>query len=311
MRRALLLALLLHLAMSTGVLAATPTPTPAAGPTAAPSAWWEPVGLRGLVVDGVRVDGEAVDATASGCTWRTADGGRTLKPAGPTYCATVVQPGLLPGSGCPPSPGAGAVRAAGVTWRLTHGRVLRDGNLDPGSPELGTTASLLAAPAAEPGALVAVATDGTVWRRSPAGAWDRALVLLPRGVTGGTPCVTAVAAFSRQALTRAVYLATDGYSVLLSSSAVIGTDWVRAGPGLPDGVLALAADDAHGALFAATRDGLWVHRLQSFPAPPVYAAPDLRSRQAGTAALAVAGWAAGWGVLVLGRRLPWRRPATG
>jgi hypothetical protein len=76
-----------------------------------------------------------------------------------------------------------------------------------------------------------------------------------------------VAAFT-QPLSEAIYLATDGYAVLISTDG--GDDWIRAGPGLPNSVYALSADSGRHSLYAGTADGLWVHVLQELPAPPVY-----------------------------------------
>jgi hypothetical protein len=87
-------------------------------------------------------------------------------------------------------------------------------------------------------------------------------------------------------LSDAVYLATDGYSVLESSNG--GDDWIRAGPGLPDHVLALASDDATQSLYAGTDDGLWVHHLRATPAPPTYADAQLRWRWLGIALVTLA-----------------------
>ncbi|MBV8195782.1 MAG: hypothetical protein JOY80_09685, partial [Candidatus Dormibacteraeota bacterium] len=138
---------------------------------------------------------------------------------------------------------------------------------DPGSPALGAGAHLLAAPGSLPGIVVAVATDGTVWRRGADGDWRRALLLLPQSLIQGVPRVTSIAAFA-QPLSDAVYLGTDGYAVLDSTNG--GDDWIRAGPGLPDSVSGLSADDGTHTIYAATPDGLWVHMLQRLPTPPAY-----------------------------------------
>jgi len=50
---------------------------------------------------------------------------------------------------------------------------------DPGGPELGSGAHLIAAPLAVPGFVVAVSTGGTVWRRDASGGWSVSLALLP------------------------------------------------------------------------------------------------------------------------------------
>ncbi len=254
--------------LALGLLAAGP---PASAPAAA-EAWWVPVGMRG----------EAVTSVVPGST------GLLVLAGGRLRCLP------LPGSGdsavCGRPPGhPGAAGAPGSPrWLLSGGRVLRPdlgaAAVDPGSPDLGASARLLVAPAADPGVVVAVAADGTVWRRTPAGDWGRSLLLLPRSLLGGPPAVTGLAAFETSPLTPAVYLATDGYAVLITTDG--GDDWVRAAPGLPTGVLTLTTDAATRGVYAGTRDGLWVHHLQSLPAPPVYRPPALLARWLGIAALA-------------------------
>ncbi len=136
-----------------------------------------------------------------------------------------------------------------------------------------------------PGAVVAVGSDNHVWRRTPSGSWSTAFIPLPAGGLSGTPRVTALAAFT-QPLTTAVYMGLDGYGVLLTQDG--GDDWIRADPGLPENVLGLATDQAAKALYAATDQGLYVHHLQSFPAPPVYIDSALYLRWLGIAAVALA-----------------------
>jgi hypothetical protein len=257
----------------------------AAGPgVAAPAAaepWWVPMGLRGVAVTAVVPAGHGLIAVSGG--------------AG--HCLP------LPGSSgtpvCERTMGHPAGRG-GPAWVLSGGRVLRtlpggEQVVDPGSPDLGASSRLLATPTALPGVVVAVAADGTVWRRDGAGGWGRSLLLLPEGLLAGPPAVTGLAAFETTPLTSAVYLATDGYAVLISTDG--GDDWVRAAPGLPTGVLAIATDEATRAVYAGTRDGVWVHHLQSFPAPPVYRPPALLARWLAIAALA--GFATLAGLLVL------------
>ena len=139
--------------------------------------------------------------------------------------------------------------------------------LDPGSPDLGAGADLIAATAALPGVVVTVSTDGTVWRRGQDGDWKRALLLLPASLVQGVPRITSVTAFT-EPLSDAIYLGTDGYADLISTDG--GDDWIRAGPGLPDSVYSLSADSGRHAVYAGTSDGLWEHVLQSLPAPPAY-----------------------------------------
>jgi hypothetical protein len=245
---------------------------PAAATPAAAEPWWVPVGLRGEAVTAVVPAGHGLLATVGGHP-------RCLPPPGSTAPPVCDRPLARAGDGSP----AGARR-----WVLRGGRVLRLGAgaavVDPGSPDLGVSARLLASPAALPGVVVAVAADGTVWRRTPAGGWGRSLLLLPQSLLAGPPSVTGLAAFETSPVTSAVYLATDGYAVLITTDG--GDDWVRAAPGLPGGVLAIATDAATRAVYAGTRDGLWVHHLQRFPAPPVYRPPALLARWLEIAALA-------------------------
>jgi hypothetical protein len=281
-RRAGAARLLAALAVAGVLLAATPAvpPVPAAEP------WWVPVGLRGEAVATVVVTGGGVLAGAGGrlhCLRPPAGAG----PAAAPDCRRVAAP----------SPGAGRTR-----WRLRGGRVDRGGpgpaeTVDPGSPDLGPAAHLLAAPAALPGVVVAVAADGTVWRRTGSGSWGRALILLPRHLLAGPPAVTALSAFESTPLTAAAYLGTDGYAVLVTSDG--GDDWLRAGPGLPAGVLALATDAGARAVYAGTRDGLWVHHVRALPAPPVYRSAGLLARWLGIAAISLLAVAAA--VLALAR----------
>jgi photosystem II stability/assembly factor-like uncharacterized protein len=238
--------------------------------------WWVPVGLRGHTVTAVRVEaGElAVDVDGEG-QMQSADGGATWQRIFERH-------GLVP-----PAPPPGA-------WQVCDGRAgHRDAagacRPDRAGPQLDapTTAGHqpLAALPDGSGRVVAVDRDGVVWRRAADGSWARALLLLNQDALHGPPRVTGITAFTAP-LTTAVYVATDGYAVLLSTDG--GDDWTRANPGLPDGVLAVTADDAHRAVYAATRDGLWVHHLQATPAPPVYPPQDLRWRWLATAGVCVA-----------------------
>jgi hypothetical protein len=249
--------------------------------------WWQLAGFSGRAVSRVgvvqgrvvaMVDGQAMIATGAG-----------FEPA-----AT------------PPPAQAASVTAAGTTWSIDPaGRIVSSPNgssarVDPGSPALGTGAHLIAAPAALPGVVLAVSVSGQVWRRTAGGSWSLSLVLLPNTLVTGTPAVTAITAFSSKPVSDVVYLGTDGYGTLLTTDG--GDDWVRADPGLPDGVLSLAADTSGPvpAVWAGTTGGLYVHRLQSLPAIPAYSGGSLTGKWLITgavclvvtllAALALAGW---------------------
>lgn len=240
----------------------------------AASAWWAPVGLQGTALKSVTAEGTVIEVvTTSGQALRSADKGAHFAPV-----AAPVTPQVV-------------VTAGQYTWTISaSGQVLRGTPggpraRDPGSPDLGAGARLLAAPGAVPGVVVAVATDGTVWRRAQDGDWRRSLLLLPQSLVQGVPQVTSVAAFSKP-LTESVYLATTGYAVLSSTNG--GDDWIRSGPGLPDTVEGLAADNASRSLYAATSNGLWVHRLQALPTPPRYSDRALLARWLGIAAVTLA-----------------------
>jgi hypothetical protein len=236
-----------------------------------------PVGLRGEAVTAVVPAGGGVMAvTAGGPRCLRPPGGGAVTGGAPVCTLVMGHPRDAP---APASP----------SWVLQNGRVARQqpGEApvpDPGSPALGASARLIAAPAALPGVVVAVGADGTVWRRNASGSWGRSLVLLPQHLLAGPPVVTGLAAFETTPVTTAVYLATDGYAVLITADG--GDDWVRAAPGLPSGVLALATDGAGRAVYAGTRDGLWVHHVQALPAPPVYRPSGLLTRWLEMAAIA-------------------------
>lgn len=234
-----------------------------------------------------------------------ADAGRVLVQVGDAVQASTDGGRSFTASDQPPSAlDPGPVVSSGGTWEIRDGRVITGTSpialhVDPGAPYLGVDAHLVAAPAALPGVVVAVGRDGHVWRRGADGRWGTAFILLPAGGVSGAPSVTGVAAFDRP-LSGAVYLATAGYGVLLSSDG--GDDWIRADPGLPANVLGLSADATTGSLYAATDDGLWVHHLQSFPAPPTYHDAQLYLRWLGMALVSVLATAAA--VVGLRRLLP-------
>ncbi|TMB91832.1 MAG: hypothetical protein E6J45_04490 [Chloroflexi bacterium] len=256
----------------------------------AASGWWQPLGLRGTSLAGVDVAAGAITVrTTSGATLQSTDSGATFTG--------------VPGN--PPLAASPAATGGADTWSISpSGQVLRAQaggapRPDRGAPQLGAGARLIAALPGVAGAVVAVASSGAVWRRTAGGAWNRALLLLPAGLVRGVPSITALTAFDRP-LTETVYLATDGYAVLISSDG--GDDWIRAGPGLPDSVHGLATDARARSVYAATSDGLWVHRLQSFPSPPVYRDTELLLRWVGIAL--VAALAAVAAVLAMVRLVP-------
>ena len=264
------------IALALGALAAVST---AAVPAEADAPWWQLAGFAGQTVSRVAVVQGRVTALVAG---------RAVVQA---------KDGFVPAA-APPPPPAAQVTVKGRTWSISAaGEVLvgddgRSPSRDPGSPDLGAGAHLIAAPLATTGVVIAVSTSGTVWRRSSGGGWSVSLALLPNTLVTGTPAVTGLAAFNTIAVSGVVYLGTDGYGTLLTSDS--GDDWVRADPGLPDGVLALAADPSGStpAIWAATRQGLYVHRLQAIPSIPNYSGGSLTGKWIATIAL-------GLGVILL------------
>src|SRR4029077_19043375 len=128
---------------------------------------------RGLAITRVSAIGDTIVVrTGSGATLMSTDGGRAFDaaPAGT------------------PLPPTNVVAIGSQRWMIdSGGRVAHQASTatssaavpDPGSPNLGEGANLIAAPAALPGVVIAVSTDGTVWRRGQDGDWEQALLLLP------------------------------------------------------------------------------------------------------------------------------------
>jgi hypothetical protein len=260
-------------------LAATALAWTAATPAQAAGPWWQLVAFSGRSVSRVAVVQGEVTALVGGAAMVETAGG---------FVATAV----------PPPPAPGQVTTGPRTWSISpSGEVLLSEagaapRRDPGSPELGPGAHLIAAPLAAPGFVVAVSTGGTVWRRDPSGGWAVSLALLPSTLITGTPAVTSIAGFNTDAVSAVVYLGTAGYGTLLTSDG--GSDWVRADPGLPDDVLSLTADPsgAAPAIWAGTGDGLYVHRLEAIPGIPNYSGGSLTGKWLTTIALCL-------GVIVL------------
>jgi hypothetical protein len=252
------------LALPAMLLLATPVTTQAAAP------WWEPLAFAGQRVTSVTAEPLRLIVTTATGAHISADGGRSFQVLDPNN---------------PLSP---RVQPDATFWEIHSGTVFtgQPGHgliIDARAPFLGDSAHLIAAPAALPGVVVAVGSDNHVWRRDASGQWATSFILLPAGGLSGIPQVTSVAAFTL--LSRAVYMGTAGYGVLISEDG--GDDWIRADPGLPENVLALAADTSARALYAATDQGLFVHHLQALPAPPVYHDASLYLRWLGIALVAL------------------------
>src|SRR6202165_4123320 len=120
------------LACSLVVLAGVVKPVAPASPA---EPWWAPVGLRGIAVDAVSAGGKTVLVrTTSGTTMLSDDGGLSFAS----------------GAGNPPIQPPAVVKSGADSWAIdASGRVLHatgSGALtvDPGSPQLGASAHLLA-----------------------------------------------------------------------------------------------------------------------------------------------------------------------
>jgi hypothetical protein len=262
-------------------LVATALVSAATSPALADVPWWQLAAFSGQTVSRVAVVQGRVTAIV---------GGEAMVQTATGFVAAAA----------PPPPLAPATVTAGSrTWSVSPAgevMVTSDGGAshrDPGTPDLGSGAHLIAAPLAVPGFVVAVSTGGTVWRRDPSGGWSVSLALLPATLITGTPAVTSIAGFNTSTVSGVVYIGTAGYGTLLTSD--LGDDWVRADPGLPDDVLSLAADTsgAASAIWAGTSGGLYVHRLQAFPSIPNYSGGSLTGKWLITIALCL-------GVIVLG-----------
>jgi hypothetical protein len=265
-RRARIATLLAAVALPGIIIGATPARA------AAP--WWSQVGLGSAAITRVAAMGDTITArTGAGATLVSSNAGKSFAPAAAVF------------------PPTGMVTVGNDRWSIDpagvvlHNADIRKGTAalpDPGAPRLGAGADLIASPGALPGVVVAVGTDGTVWRRGQDGDWKQALLLLPQSLFQGVPRITALTAFTHP-LSDAMYLGTDGYGVLISTDG--GDDWIRAGAGLPDAVFSLAADSTRRSVYAGTSGGLWVHVLQALPAPPAYSDAALVWRWLGIGAV--------------------------
>ncbi len=276
------------------VAVAAATLLPAASSVGAAAAWWQLVAFSGQPVTRVVLVSGHLVAVVGGVAMEQTTGG---------FVATAA-----------PAASSPRVSVGSVTWSISpqgdvmvsrhHAAPVRD----PGSPGLGAGADLIAAPLAvppgvQPGSLVvAVSSSGLVWRRAANGSWGVSLVMLPDTLVTGTPAVTSLVAFNASGQSGVVYLGTDGFGTLLSDDG--GDDWTRANPGLPDDVTSLASDPSgHGAIWAGTTQGLYVHRLQPLPEIPSYSGGSLTGKWLATIALGlVVALLAGTALIVWERR---------
>jgi hypothetical protein len=144
-----------------------------ASPVRASDAWWSPVSLQGVDVTRVSAVGDTIMVrTESGETLVSSNSGSTFESA--------------PADTAFPPPGLVAIgsqrweiSAGGTVGHVANASLGSAAVPDPGSPALGAGADLIASPAALPGVVVAVGTNGVVWRRGQDGDWKQALLLLP------------------------------------------------------------------------------------------------------------------------------------
>ncbi|MGP8248383.1 MAG: hypothetical protein ACLQNU_00330 [Candidatus Dormibacteria bacterium] len=133
------------------------------------------------------------------------------------------------------------------------------------------------------GQILVVEPGGLVWRGAGRN-WTPAFQLLPYGGLGGVPEPTSLAADGAGS----AYLATDGYGTLLTPDG--GYSWYRAAP--PEGAITSLATvgpvfgaRAHGYVVATSAAGLFLHRLQQLPQPPVYSPSGQAAELLGTASV--------------------------
>jgi hypothetical protein len=133
------------------------------------------------------------------------------------------------------------------------------------------------------GSILVVEPGGLVWRGAGR-RWVPAFQLLPYGGLGGVPQPTSLAADGDGS----AYLATDGFGTLLTPDG--GYSWYRAAP--PEGAISSLAtvgpvfgSKARGYVVATSPAGLFLHRLQLLPEPPVYSPSGQTAELLGTAAV--------------------------
>jgi hypothetical protein len=133
------------------------------------------------------------------------------------------------------------------------------------------------------GSILVAEPSGLVWRGAGR-SWAPSFQLLPYGGLGGVPQPTSLAADGDIS----AYLATDGFGTLLTPDG--GYSWYRAAP--PVGKITSLATvgpvfgaKAHGYVVATSAAGLFLHRLQLLPQPPVYTLSGQSAELLGTAAV--------------------------
>lgn len=198
--------------------------------------------------------------------------GTVLTRVTPGNALAVVAPPLRAGAWLALVAGRLWVRASGGGWAL-----------DQNSPQFDPqTTAVTEFPT---GVILVGEPGGLIWRGS-GGNWARAFQVLPYGGLGGVPAVTSLVADGATS----AYVGTDGFGTLLTPDG--GYTWYRAPPA-NEYVSRLAvvgpvfSGHPHGLVVALTSGGVFLHRLQALPEPPVYRPPSANAELGGTAAVTV------------------------
>ncbi|HUY25530.1 MAG TPA: hypothetical protein VMV09_09575 [Candidatus Saccharimonadales bacterium] len=194
---------------------------------------------------------------------------------------SLVTPGAARLVLAPTRPGlAWQALVAGELWTRPTGRAWGPA---PGAPLFDGRTHVMAE--LSDGSILVAEPGGLVWR-GVGRRWFRAFQLLPYGGLGGVPQPTSLAADGEGS----AYLATDGFGTLLTPDG--GYSWYRAAP--PEGAISSLAtvgpvfgSKARGYVVATSAAGLFLHRLQLLPEPPVYSPFGQTAELLGTAAVTV------------------------
>jgi hypothetical protein len=232
----------------------------------------EPLGL--VVAAGSNP--QVLAATTSGLFWgRLGDRLRELPGSGLLGPALALAAPVAAGQ-----PFAIATRA-GISLLGRGGRLRRS----PGAPRLGLHPAVAVM---GDGIILAGDQSGLIYAHYTSG-WTPVFQLLPYGGLGGVPRLTAILGVGPQA----AYIATWGFGTLLTPDG--GYSWYRAAPPTAGGrVVALAAlgpvyaRSPAGMVAAAGPGRLFLHRLQTLPAPPSYSGASQTAQLLATAAVTVA-----------------------
>ncbi|MGC2206386.1 MAG: hypothetical protein WA724_00835 [Candidatus Dormiibacterota bacterium] len=192
---------------------------------------------------------------------------------------SLVTPGAARLVLAPTRPGlAWQALVAGKLWTRPAGRAWAPA---PGAPLFDGKTRVMAE--LSDGSILVAEPGGLVWRGAGR-RWFRAFQLLPYGGLGGVPQPSSLAADGEGA----AYLATEGFGTLLTTDG--GYSWYRAAP--PEAAISSLAtvgpvfgSKARGYVVATSPAGLFLHRLQLLPEPPVYSPSGQTAELLGTAAV--------------------------